>query len=101
MTMSPRALATARRNLAQRIDRFIDSLEREGRDPNRLEADFALSALGHLAVDQWPMGEDAMMRAERAANATPAEVANARGGHKPVTAKHLRAELEKILQNKG
>jgi hypothetical protein len=92
-------MATARRNLAHRITRFLKTVESQSRQPNRLEGDFVLSALGHLAVDQCPMGEEAMLRAERAATATPQEIANVRAAYAPVTTKHLRSELERILRN--
>lgn len=99
MSMNPRAMATARRNLVQRVTRFLDALDRESRDPNRVEGDHVLSALGHLAVDQWPHGEEAMMRAERAITATPQEITNVRAAYEPATTKRLRAELEKIIQS--
>jgi hypothetical protein len=89
----------ARRNLAHRITRLLETIEIQAREPNRLEGDFVLSALRHLAVDQWPMGEEAMMRAERAATASPQEIANVRAAYAPVSTKHLRSELEKILRN--
>ena len=99
MSMNPRAMATARRNLAHRITRFLEAVESQSREPNRLEGDFVLSALVHLAVDQWPMGEEAMMRAERAGTATPQEIAHMRAAYAPMTTKQLRSELERILRN--
>jgi hypothetical protein len=101
MTLSPREIGTARRNLAGRIARFIDRLERERRDPNRLEGDYVLSALGHLAVDQGQKGEEAMMHAERAELATPQDIARVRVAYEPVTTKHLRAQLASILKRKA
>ena len=98
MSMNPRAIATARRNLAQRISRRLDVIERENRDPNAVEGAFMRSALGHLAVDLWPSGEQAMMHAERAAIATPQEIATAQAANEAVTIAHLRSELEKIMQ---
>ena len=98
MSMNPRAMATARRNLAQRIARCLDAIARESRDPNAVEVSFILSALGHLAVDLWPNGEQAMMKAERAVTATPQEIATARASYEPVTIEHLRSELEKITK---
>jgi hypothetical protein len=95
------ALATARQQLVERITRFLEAVEHEHREPNRLEAEYVSSALGYLGVDQWPMGEKAMMRAERAASATPQEVASVRMDHELVTITHLRADLEKILRTLG
>ena len=37
MTLNPTARATARRNVADRIDRFLNSLQRVRRLPNRRE----------------------------------------------------------------
>jgi hypothetical protein len=98
MSTNPGAPATARQHLVERITRFLEAVEREHREPNRLEAEFVLSTLGFLGVDQWPMGECAMMVAERAASATPPEIANARPDYEPVTIAYLRADLEKILR---
>lgn len=40
MTLSPKAVATARRNLAQRIERGITTLEKEAREPTPWEAHY-------------------------------------------------------------
>ena len=99
MSMNPSALATARRNLAQRIARFLDTLDGASRNPNSVEGSFVLSALGHLAVDLWPEGERAMLKAERAGGTSPRDIANVHASYRPVTTRELRAELEKILQS--
>lgn len=101
MSTNSGTLATARQHLVERITRFLEAVEREHREPNRLEAEFAMSALGFLAVDELPMGENAMMRAERAASATPPETANARLDFEPVTIAYLRTDLERILRTFG
>jgi hypothetical protein len=97
MSMNPAAIATARRNLAHRITRLLDKIEGENREPNRIEGDCVSSALTHLAVEQWPHGEQAMLRAERAEKARPKELANVRAAHEPFTIKHLRGVLAQIM----
>ena len=64
MTVSPAAVATARRNVAQRIERFLNGLERAGRLPNRHHL---REAFQKLEAGQYPEGEDAMLKAERIA----------------------------------
>jgi len=65
MDWSPPEIATARRNLAQRIERFVAALEQAGRDPTRLEANHVAAAIGCLRQDLWPDGETMMLYAEK------------------------------------
>jgi hypothetical protein len=65
MTLSPAAVATARRNVSQRIERFLVGLERDGRLPNRHERFHIREALDKLTEGQYPAAEDAMLKAER------------------------------------
>jgi hypothetical protein len=58
--------ATARRNLLQRIDRFVTALERSQRPPTAHEAQGVLDALASLELRLYPLGEEAMMRVEKA-----------------------------------
>jgi hypothetical protein len=64
MERSPTEITTARRNLAQRIERFVGKV---GATPDELTSDhlanlsIALTALEH---GDYPAGEDAMMLAE-------------------------------------
>jgi hypothetical protein len=66
MTLNPTARATARRNVAERIDRFLNVLEGARRPPNRRELFWLRDALVNLQEGQYPAGEDAMHKAERA-----------------------------------
>jgi len=84
-------MKTARRNVVHRIDRFLAGLDRERREPTAFEAHQVLAALGHLQVDRFPAGEDAMMRAERPDLAGAAAIAATKG------AKATTAELRERL----
>ena len=64
MTQSPQALATARRNVVQRIARFIETLEQEPREPDPWESEHVQRALAALEELDFPRGEQAMMWAE-------------------------------------
>lgn len=64
MTLNPVALATARRNLAQRIGKLITKLEKETREPTPWEAHYAVIALQHLEFERYPDGEDEIFRAD-------------------------------------
>lgn len=65
MTLSPKAVATARRNLAQRIGRTITNLEKEAREPTPWEAHYAVIALQFLEAERYADGEWIMLHAER------------------------------------
>jgi hypothetical protein len=56
----------ARRNVAERIDRFLNGLQGIRRLPNRRELFWLREALVNLQEGQYPAGEDAMDKAERA-----------------------------------
>jgi hypothetical protein len=61
MTMSPTAVRTARRNLVQRIDRFVRRIRTEGLQPGpKAIANFEVT-LECLERADYPGGEDAMM----------------------------------------
>jgi hypothetical protein len=62
--MSPTAVRTARRNLVQRIDRFVRRIQIEGFQPGPdAIANFEV-ALEYLERANYPDGEDAMMWGE-------------------------------------
>ena len=64
MTMSPTAVRTARRNLVQRIDRFVRRIQTEGFQPGPdAIANFEV-ALEYLEQANYPDGEDAMIWGE-------------------------------------
>jgi hypothetical protein len=98
MTPSPVAIATARRNVAQRIERFLNGLDRAGRPPNRRELYYLRKALQKLGAGLFPEGEDAMLKAERI-EAIPDTAATAIMTNDAATTDELRTELSGILQN--
>ena len=66
MTLNPTARATARRNVVDRFDRFLNGLEHARRQPNRRELFWLRQALASLDNADYPEGEDALDTAERA-----------------------------------
>jgi hypothetical protein len=101
MMIDPQAVIAARQSLAQRIARFLDWLEGEGRNPNRLEGELLLDALSHLAAFQLPRAEDLMTKAERAGAASAQELARVKPPFDPVTTRGLRTALTHILEHPG
>ena len=64
MTMSPTAVRTARRNLVQRMERFVKRIQTEGFQPGPdAIANFEV-ALEYLEQANYPDGEDAMIWGE-------------------------------------
>jgi hypothetical protein len=61
VSLSPTALATARRNVTQRIARFIEALEQAPREPDPWECEHVMRALVALDELDFPRGEQAMM----------------------------------------
>lgn len=96
MTLTVKAVATARRNLAQRIQRFLDALDREKRGLTAWEADQLATALRYLGSGAYREGEEAMLRTERAEAFEPA-------GYQPKRADvpDFRAELLRLLAEEG
>ena len=64
---------TARRDLTRRIERFLSSLAREQREPDRWEAEHVMQALACLDVEDFASGETSMRHAERPAARRSAE----------------------------
>jgi hypothetical protein len=58
-------IATARRNLAQRIERFLAKRRADGAPLTVEESTNLGAALDHLESGRSPAGEDAMMLAEK------------------------------------
>ena len=100
MTLNPTARATARRNVAERIDRFLNVLQRARRLPNRRELFWLRHALVNLQEAAYPAGEEAMDKAERTLP-IPEPAANDPGTNAGVTVEHLRAQLDQIMKAEG
>lgn len=99
MTIDAKGLATARRNLAQRIERLLANLNKEAREPTPWEAHYAVIAMEHLEFERYPDGEWIALHAERE------DIFNTSVSPKPLppdaktaTAAELRARLESIYE---
>jgi hypothetical protein len=95
MTLTPAAIATARRNVAHRIERFLKGLDLAGRPPDRRELHYLREALRKLEAAQYPEAEEAMLKAERLAR-LPEAAATAVPESETAT-EVLRAELRGSL----
>ena len=100
MTLKPVARATARRNVAERIDRFLNDLLGARRLPNRRELFWLRDALANLEAGQYPAGEDAMDKAERTL-AIPEQAANDPSTNAGVTVEQLQAQFDQIVKAEG
>jgi hypothetical protein len=100
MTLSPTARATARRNVAGRIDPILNGLQNVRRLPNRRELFWLREALANLQEGRYPAGEDAMDKAERTL-AIPEQAANDPSTNAGVTVEQLRAQLDQIMKAEG
>jgi hypothetical protein len=97
MTLNPTARATARRDVADRIDRFLTGLERARRLPNRRELFWLRDALARLQEGQYPEGEEAMHKAERAMT-IPEHAARDLATNAGMTVVELRGLLDVITK---
>jgi hypothetical protein len=61
----PNPRLAAQRNLARRIERFLDGIEGADRGPDKWEVHHVLNALGLMTLGDFHEGEHAMMLAER------------------------------------
>jgi hypothetical protein len=100
MTLNPTALATARRNVAERIDRFLTGLERARRLPNRRELFWLRGALENLEEGRYQAGEEAMDKAERT-TPIPEHATNDLATNVSATVDQLRAQLDQIMKAAG
>ncbi len=100
MTPEPTARATARRNVAERIDRFLAGLDRAKRQPNRRELFWLRAALSNLEENSYPAGEEAMDRAERTLP-IPDHAARDLATNAGVTVAELRGLLDRAMKAAG
>ena len=100
MTLNPTARATARRNVADRIDRFLNGLQSARCLPNPRELFWLREALVNLQEARYPAGEDAMDKAERALP-VPDHAANELSTNAGTTVEQLRARLHHIMKSEG
>lgn len=98
MSQSPVTLATARRNVTQRIARFIEALEEAPREPDPWECEHVQRALSALDELDFARGEQAMMWAEWSPDRrSPDAAAKLLPVHNPATTGDLRRQFERIV----
>jgi hypothetical protein len=97
MTLNATARATARRNVAERFDRFLNQLQRARRQADQRELFWLRDALESLDKAEYPAGEDAMDKAERALP-IPEHAANDPSTNAGETVEHLRAQLDQTMK---
>jgi hypothetical protein len=100
MTLDPAELSAARRNVAKRVDRFLAGLDRARRLPNRRELFWLREALANLQEGQFPAGEDAVHKAERAVS-VPEHAAHDLSTNAGTTVEELRSQLDRIMTAEG
>ena len=99
MSLTPTTTATARHNLAQRIERLLDKIGGEAREADDWEGERLLRALGHLKAGSYSAGEQDMMGGEMDPPHRSAQMmANMSTTDEPPTAAELRARLVKIVR---
>lgn len=97
MEMTMKAAETARRNLSQRMERFLVTVESDGKPLGPWETDLLCSVLAHLTNGQFRIGEDVMLQVERAdLYCSPKALANVANGP-TLTVAEVRANLAKTL----
>lgn len=98
MSLTPTTAATARHNLARRIERLLDKIGGEAREADDWEGERLLRALGHLKAGSYSAGEQDMMWGEMDPSRRSAQMmANMSTTDEPPTAAELRARLVKIV----
>jgi hypothetical protein len=99
VSLSPAALATARRNVAQRIARFIEALEQAPREPDLWECKHVMRALAALDELDFPRGEQAMMWAEwKLERRSPDAMATLSPVRQRMSTAQLRQQFEGIMR---
>ncbi|MGQ3299686.1 hypothetical protein [Reyranella sp.] len=89
--------ATARRNLAQRMERFLVTVGERDKPLGPWETDLLCQVLVHLGQGSFWLGEDVMLRVERPdLYRTYADVADG----PTLTVAGVRAKLAKVLAGK-
>src|SRR5476649_546881 len=100
--MNPSAVKTAQRNLAWRIERFLDGLDRDGRAPSLWETWCLEDALLLLESMSYAGGEQAMMQVEKAdIFGTPKALALIAPTAQLRSVSELRQRLVDVLKDAG
>ena len=89
-----------RRNVAERVDRFLTGLQSARRQPNRRELFWLREALVNLEEGQFPAAEEAMDKAERSVP-IPEHATNDLATNAGMTVVELRGLLDRIMKAAG
>lgn len=97
MTMTQKAVTTARRNLAYRIGAQLDVIAEAARQPDPWELHYLVLALDHLKTGDYAEGERAMMWGEMAPASRSPKMAADLPADEPQEVAEARVRLEKFL----
>lgn len=97
MDMTLKAAATAKRNLAQRIERFLETAEQEKIPLGPWETDMLCKALVCLEKGSYRIGEEAMLHIERGDVYRKPEAVAALADAPTLTIAEQRANLMRVL----
>lgn len=89
------------RKLASRIGRFLDGIDHQKREPNRVESHYVLDALAYLKSEHFELGEEAMRQAERSMRPDEGQVRQVRPSVDPISVASLRDSLTEMLHGVG
>lgn len=96
MEMTLEAAAAAKRNLAQRIERFLEIVEREKMPLGPWETNMLCKALACLETGTYRLGEEVMLHVERGEVYRKPEAVAALADAPILTVAEQRANLERI-----
>jgi hypothetical protein len=89
---------TTRRNLAQRVERVLESLEGAKRQPTASESYYLFEAIALLESHSYARGEEAALKAERSAGF---ELTGWSYGVETLSVAGLRDALNRVLKGKN
>ncbi len=96
MAITPSATAASRRNLVQRIERFLGAVDWEARSLDTWETDLIRRAIAKLQASDFVTGEYVMIKVERRDLYRSERAAAANGP--TLTTDDVRASLARVLK---
>jgi hypothetical protein len=98
MAIAPSASAAARRDLVQRIERFLDTVDKEARTLDAWETDLIGRVVTELEAGNFRMGDDVMLQVERPDLYRSPKAVAAVGSGLTLTANDVRSIVAKVLK---
>lgn len=98
MAINPTATAMARRDLVQRMERFLETVRQEARPLNAWETDLIRRVLANLETGYFRSGEDVMLQVERPDLYCSEKALETVAGGPTLTVAEVRASVVKVLQ---